>query len=153
MEFVVNEWLPEYYKPDAPKEEKEKLEKFLVRFIERNDKIFVRRPSAFYKKIHRYKKDYQNNLKVNEHLGKFINFILINSDRCFIVDDGEFELPEEIRNKLREGGNTESDMYLFEAASATESKTIVTTDAKLKAWMENEKPYRVVLLDDFLTDY
>ena len=153
MELVANEWLPEYFKPDATNDEKQKLEKFLNRFIERNDKIFVRRPSEFYRKIHRYKKDYQNNLKVNEQLGRFINLILINSDRCFIVDDGEFELSETIRNKLVEGGNTISDTYLFEAASATEAKLIITTDAKLKALMENEESFRVELLNKFLDSY
>lgn len=153
MEFVVNEWLPEYFKPNASNDEKQKLEKFLNRFIERNDKIFVRRPSEFYRKIYRYKKDYQNNLKVNEQIGKFINFILINSDRCFIVDDGEFELSEEIRNKLIEGGNTASDIYLFEAASATKAKIIFTTDIKLKDLMKNESSYQVELLDIFLVNY
>lgn len=153
MEFVVNEWLPEYFKPNASNHEKQKLEKFLNRFMERNDKIFVRRPSEFYRKIHRYKKDYQNNLKVNEQIGKFINFILINSDRCFIVDDGEFELPDEIKNKLIEGGNTVSDIYLFEAASATETKIILTTDVKLKDLMNNEPSYHVELLDTFLSNY
>ncbi len=153
MEIVVNEWLPEYYRPDATIDEKKKLEKFLIRFIERNDVLFVRRPSEFYRKIHRYKKDYQNNLKVNEQIGKFINFILLDSDRCFVVDDGEFELSEQIRNKLIEGGNTISDTYLFEAASATESKLILTTDLKLRSLMENEESFRVKLLEDFLKDY
>ena len=153
MDLVVNEWLPEYFKPNASNDEKQKLEKFLNRFIEKNDKIYVRRPSEFYRKIHRYKKDYQNNLKVNDQIGKFINLILINSDRCFIVDDDEFELSEEIRKKLIEGGNTVSDTYLFEAASATQTKLILTTDVKLKALMENNKIFKVELLDNFLSNY
>lgn len=153
MDLVVNEWLPEYFKPNASNDEKQKLEKFLNRFIEKNDKIYVRRPSEFYRKIHRYKKDYQNNLKVNDQIGKFINLILINSDRCFIVDDDEFELSEEIRKKLIEGGNTVSDTYLFEAASATQTKLILTTDVKLKALMENNETFKVELLDTFLINY
>lgn len=153
MDLVVNEWLPEYFKPNASNDEKQKLEKFLNRFIEKNDKIYVRRPSEFYRKIHRYKKDYQNNLKVNDQIGKFINLILINSDRCFIVDDDEFELSEEIRKKLIEGGNTVSDTYLFEAASATQTKLILTTDVKLKALMENNETFKVELLDNFLSNY
>lgn len=153
MDLVVNEWLPEYFKPNASNDEKQKLEKFLNRFIEKNDKIYVRRPSEFYRKIHRYKKDYQNNLKVNDQIGKFINLILINSDRCFIVDDDEFELSEEIRKKLIEGGNTVSDIYLFEAASATQTKLILTTDVKLKALMENNEIFKVELLDNFLSNY
>ncbi len=153
MELVVNEWLPEYFKPNASNGEKAKLEKFLNTFTERNDKIFVRRPSEFYRKIHRYKKDYQNNLKVNEQLGRFINYILINSDRCFIVDDGEFELPEVTVSKLSEPGNYKSDTYLFEAASVTETKLIITTDEKLKSHMEDNGIFNVQLLDEFLANY
>ena len=153
MEFVVNEWVPEYFIPNASNDEKQKLEKFLNRFIERNDKIFVRRPSEFYRKIYRYKKDYQNNLKVNEQLGRFINFILINSDRCFIVDDDEFELSEVIVNKLNESGNYNSDTYLFEAASVSETKLIITTDEKLKTHMENYGIFNIQLLDEFLANY
>ncbi|HEV8081583.1 MAG TPA: hypothetical protein VGP55_00170 [Chitinophagaceae bacterium] len=153
MEFVVNEWLPQYFKPDASIEEKQKLELFLNKFLERKDKIFVRRPSEFLRKIHRFKKDYQYNIKTYNEIGKFINLILLDSDRCFFVDDDEFKLSEAIINKLVEGGNTVSDTYLFEAASATKNKLILTTDMKLKTFMANEETFRVELLDDFLEKY
>lgn len=153
MNFVVNEWLPEYFKPNSLSHEKEKLEKFLNLFMNRNDVIYVRRPSAFNRKIHRYKKDFQNNLKVNGELGKFINLILLNSDKCVFVDDNDFVLNEEIPNKLRNAGNTISDLYLFEAASITESKLIITTDGKLKKLFENDRVFKVELLDDFLKRY
>lgn len=153
MEFVVNEWLPEYFKPSATDEEKRKLEKFLNKFMERNDKIFVRQPSEFLRKILRYANDYQTDRKVYENINQFIKFIYLDSERCELIHDGEFELSEIIRNKLIEGGNTVSDTYLFEAASATTTKLILTTDAKLKALMENEATFKVVLLDTFLVDY
>ena len=116
MEFVVNEWLPEYFKPDASDEEKQKLEKFLNKFMERKDKIFIRNHSEFLRKILRYANDYQNNHKVYENINRFIKFIYLDSERCTLIHDGEFELSEAIRNKLVEGGNTVSDTYLFEAA-------------------------------------
>ena len=153
MELVVNEWLPEYFKPNASNDEKQKLEEFLNRFMEKDDKIFVRRPSEFYRKIYRYKKDFQNNLKVNDQISRFINFILLNSDKCFIVDDDEFELSEVILNKLNESGNYNSDTYLFEAASVTETKLIITTDHKLKTHMKNNGTFDVQLLNDFLANY
>ena len=153
MEFVVNEWLPEYFKPDASKEQKEKLEKFLGKFLERNDKIYVRRPSEFLRKIYRYANDYQNHPKVYENIHKFISIIFIDPRRCFIVDDNEFVLTEEIRNKLIEGGNTVSDTYLFEAASATDTKLILTTDERLKEWMREVGEFKIELLDDFLANY
>ena len=153
MEFVVNEWLPEYFKPEATIEEKRKLEMFLNKFMERKDKIFVRKPSEFLRKILRYASDYQNNLKVYGNISHFIKFIYLDSERCELIHDGEFELAEAIRNKLVEGGNTVSDTYLFEAASATETKLILTTDTKLKTLMENEASFRVELLDTFLANY
>jgi predicted nucleic acid-binding protein len=153
MEFVVNEWLPEFFKPNASKEEKEKLEKFLNRFIERDDKIYVRRLSEFFRKIHRYKKEFQNYSNVNEQLDRFIKLILINSERCNIVDDNEFELSQAIVEKLNESGNYSSDIYLFEAACVTETKLIITTDEKLKTHMKNNGIFIVQLLDEFLSSY
>lgn len=153
MEFVVNEWLPEYFKPNASYDKKQKLEQFLNKFIERNDKIFVRRPSEFYRKIYRYKKDYQYDSKVNQQLNIFINLILLNSERCYIVDDNEFELSQAIVEKLNESGNYSSDVYLFEAACITETKLIITTDEKLKTYMKNNEIFKVQLLDDFLNNY
>ena len=153
MEFVVNEWLPEYFKPDASNEEKEKHEKFLLRFLQRNDKIFVRRPSEFLIKLKKFAKDYQNYPIVYENIHKFITIIYLDSNRCKIIHDDEYELSDKTRNKLIEGGNTVSDTYLFEAASATDTKLILTTDARLKEWMESEEEYNIKLLDDFLTNY
>jgi len=153
MEFVVNEWLPEYFKPDATDEEKEKLEKFLNKFMVRGDKLFVRRPSEFLRKVELFAKQYQNNNKVYTELKKFITNILLDSDRCFFVDDDEFEFEDTITDKLTEGGNTISDKYLFEAAAKTATKTIITTDAKLKKLMVDEGTYKIELLADFLTTY
>ena len=153
MEFVVNEWLPEYFKPDTTNEEKEKLEKFLIKFLERNDKIFVRRPSEFLRKLLRFANDYQNYPNVYENIHKFITVIYLDSKRCKIIHDDEFELSEVIVNKLNESGNYNSDTYLFEAASVTETKLIITTDEKLKIHMENNGTFNVRLLDEFLTYY
>lgn len=153
MELVVNEWLPEYFKPNATNEEKEKLEKFLNKFLERNDKIFVRLSSEFFRKILRYASDYQNHPKIYSNIHLFITAIYLDSNRCRIIHDIDFELSLDIRSKLIEGGNTESDTYLFEAASATSSKIIITTDVKLKEWMTNVGEFNIILLDDFLETY
>lgn len=153
MEFVVNEWLPEYFKSDASNHEKQKLERFLNRFLERRDKIFVRRPSEFLRKIYRYSKEHQNNIKTYVEISKFIKIVLMDSDRCSFVYDNGFELSDGITNKLIGGGNTISDKYLFEAAAKTASKTIITTDIKLKTLMIREETFKIVLLDDFLAKY
>jgi hypothetical protein len=153
MELVVNEWLPEYFKPDATHQEKQKLETFLHKFLDSKDMLVVRNPCEFLRKIYRYGKDYQNNTKTYNLITNFIKLILQDSERCRFINDNDFELPESVRNKLVEGGNTVSDTYLFEAASVTENKLIITTDVKLKALMDDFDKYKVELLDTFLTAY
>jgi hypothetical protein len=153
MEFVVNEWLPEYFRPNATQEEKQKLETFLNKFMEKNDILYIRRPSEFLRKIYRYSKEYQSNIKTYNQLTNFIKFILLNSERCRFIDDDEFSLPGETSSRLIEGGNTVSDTYLFEAASATVTKLIITTDVKLKTLMDDFERYKVALLDTFLATY
>ena len=113
MEFVVNEWLPEYFKPSANIEEKRKLEKFLNRFLERNDMLCVRQPSEFLSKIYRYSKEFQNYRVSASEIKKFIRVVLSDSERCRFVRDDEFQLPASIKSILVEGGNTVSDTYLF----------------------------------------
>jgi len=57
-----------------------------------------------------------------------------------------------ILEKLREG-NYSSDTYLFEAASKTKSKIIVTTDDKLCRQKHHIAGYKVIHLKDFLQQY
>jgi len=76
MDMVINEWFPEYFRPDAADNEKELLEKLLIKFIEKGDKIIVRNPSPFLQKILRYATLYQTNLKVYTNLSRFISLIL-----------------------------------------------------------------------------
>jgi hypothetical protein len=122
--------------------------------MERNDIVYVRKPSAFLTKIERLAKDFQqSNIQKYKELKKFYSTVLLDSDRCKFINDGDFNLPEATRDKLIEGGNTVSDTYLFEAASATATKLILTTDAKLKLLMENDAIFTVELLDNFLTLY
>ena len=153
MEFVVNEWLPEYFRPEATIEEKKQLEQFIIRFYERNDKIFVRKPSEFSRKIFRYAKDYQTNNKVYTPLYRFIVLILEDPNRCvFINDENLTALPIQTITKLQKG-NYASDTYLFEAATKAESRIIVTTDEKLINHMKDDTNFNVVLLSGFLRDY
>jgi PHD/YefM family antitoxin component YafN of YafNO toxin-antitoxin module len=154
MDFVVNEWLPEYFRPTATREEKLQLETFLNRFLERGDRILVRNPSPFLDKIHRDAKDYQTRHEIVTPIRKFIKLILQDSERCVLIDEEEFEeLPESVMEKL-EPGNFSSDQYLFEAASRiTAEKLIVTTDARLKAQFSDQTWCDIVLLSEFLETY
>ena len=155
MELVVNEWLPEYLRPNASDEEKELVEQFLNSFMQRSDKLFVKDPSPFLDKIHKFQKEFDYDVKAREAFKMFIKHILRNPEKCTLLMDDELEaLPERTLEKLNEKGkNFDSDTYLFEAANSTAAKTIITTDVKLKNQMEEEEQFQIVLLKDFLKDY
>ena len=156
MDFVVNEWLPEYFKPSASPQEKLQLQTFLNRFWEKKDRIIVKRPSPFLEKIYRCAKAYQEVPEIVEPLRSFIKLLLENSKKCVFIDDVEMNpLPEAVRALLSQPDtNYSSDTYLFESASAMpEKRIIVTTDAKLANQFKDEPWCKVVLLSDFLADY
>ena len=155
MELVVNEWLPEYIRPDAKDEEKRQVELFLNTFLRRPDCLFVKDRSPFHNKIMRYQKEFDYDLKARETFKMFIKLILRNLEKCRLVMEDELnELPKETWEKLNEGGkNVDSDIYLFEAANLTTDKIIITTDAKLKTQMVEDGHFQVILLKDFLRGY
>ena len=154
MEFVVNEWLLEYLRPDAPDSEKALVLQFLQRFMQRQeDKIFVREPSAFLNKIFLYAKTYQRDTETVTFFRTIIKEILLDFNKCYRVTEYT-NLPTHITEKLNQPNtNFNSDTYLFEAASHTKDKIIVTTDEKLARQMQDIDTYKVVLLSEFLKDY
>jgi hypothetical protein len=125
MEFVVNEWLMEYLRPDATDSEKTLAQQFLQRFMQKEeDKIFVREPSAFLNKVFRYAKTYQQNTEIVLNFRHFIKEILLNQKKCYRVIE-DIELSKDITIKLNAPDtNFNSDTYLFEAASFTKDKII-----------------------------
>lgn len=148
MEIVVNEWLLEWLRPDhADAEQRKFAQQFLVRLLKSERVLVVRNPSAFYRKAHRYPKEfsgYPTEVQFYRHL---INLIQ-DSDRCRIVDDEDaLPLPESTLKKLAVG-NFGSDRYLFEAAHTTAPRIIVTSDEKLIAHLAGED-FRLVLPGDF----
>jgi hypothetical protein len=153
MELVVNEWLPEYFRPDAGDTEKQQAEKFLNAFMLRPDRLFIKDSSPFLGKIYRFQKQFDYDLTTREAFKSFVKFILRNPDKCTLVMEDEVQnLPTATESRLAEG-NYGSDRYLFEAANLTEDKTIVTTDIRLKKHMEEDGHFQVVLLEDFLSGY
>ena len=155
MDLVVNEWFPEYCKVEASKEDKELLKVFLEKFMQKTDVIYIRNPSRFLNKIYGYAKEYQSHRDVFtiRIIAYFIKQVIHDSNRCVLVDE-ECELDDIVLEKLNEENtNYSSDTYLFEAASKTESKIIVTTDDKLRDQMHNVGGYKVINLKDFLRQY
>ncbi len=153
MDFIVNEWLPEYFLPGASKEQKELQRRFIGRLLERKDRIIVLRPSPFMKKIDTYAKIYASNNVVYGPIKFFITSILLNPTYATIIS-GADPLPEETLAILHKPNtNFISDEYLFHAAIRTETKIIVTTDQKLCNAMKDDQFFNVVMLEDFLSNY
>lgn len=155
MEFVVNEWLMEYLRPEASDDERKLARRFLQRFMQRpDDKIFVRKPSAFLSKALRYAKLYQNNTETVKLYRNFIKDILLNQEKCYLVNEEMIPLNNDIVEKLHQPNtNFNSDTYLFEAATFTKDKVIVTTDERLAYQMQEVSEINVILLTEFLKMY
>ena len=153
MDLVINEWFAEYCRVEETNENKQLLKMFLEKFLQKADVIYVRQPSAFLNKIFSYAKQYQSHRDTYSIsvITFFIKTILQNSDRCIFVD-GPCVLDQIIVKKLEEG-NYASDTYLFEAASKTTHKLIITTDDKLRKQMHSVAGYNVMNLRDFLQQY
>jgi hypothetical protein len=153
MEFVINEWFPEYFIYPEGSKEKTFLKKFVNKFYNSKDVLFIKRPSEFWSKLHRYSKQYHANEDIYRELKIFISVILQDSNRVKIIDE-DIELPNEVLGKLNiMNTNFFSDQYLFEAAFKSDSKIIVTTDIKLIGHMGKSEFYNLVLLDDFMEEY
>jgi len=154
MDFVVNEWLPEYLRPTANPEEREKASAFLKAFITKsNDRIVVLEPSDFLRKIHRFRKEFDYDIESRGLYKNLIKAILENSDKCLQITEREaLPLPMELQEKLFKG-NFSSDTYLFQAALYSDSKIIVTTDERLQNHLADTPGFQLFLLDDFLTKY
>ncbi|MCB0518392.1 MAG: hypothetical protein H6577_02640 [Lewinellaceae bacterium] len=156
MELVVNEWLPDYLRPDATDEAKGQVEQFLNSFMKRPDILYVKDPSPFLDKVYKYQKAFDYDIKSREAIKMFIKLVLRNNpDKCIMVNVDEVKpLPDNTLEKLNEAGtNYNSDTYLFEAANNTADKIIITTDTKLQKQMADDEHFQVVLLEDFLNDY
>lgn len=155
MEFVINEWFPEYLRPDATDEERQKVARFIKTLLERDDvRIAVRRPSQFLKKLLRFEKDFPNDLLALRRVKVVNSQIILNSDKCRIIDDDQFEpIPDSLANLLNVG-NYASDIYLFEAAyTIANERIIVTTDIRLIEHVGDKALCQLVHLDDFLRTF
>jgi hypothetical protein len=155
MEYVVNEWLLDYFKYNDGTEERKKLFKFLAYFSSNNDVIIVRIPSPFSKKLYNYEKFLQNDHK--KYLKWFIKTIFRNSDKCKIFPEWEYPTPSlsaNLNSKLNQG-NFGSDKYLFETAMfiTQNEKIIITTDEKLVEHVKDISEFKLILLNDFLEKY
>ncbi|MCC7429708.1 hypothetical protein IT568_02575 [bacterium] len=154
MEFVVNEWLPEFSIPTATNEERKLVTEFLNLFLSKKDVLFVKRESEFFKKIYRYSSDrkFGYDPKTKELFNKFIKLVLLDSSKCKILENQDLvEIPQKTKEKLVPP--FDSDFYLFESACLTNEKVIVTTDKRLFDQTENDEFFKIILLENFMEKY
>ncbi len=153
MEFVINEWMLDYFLPNATKQERELQMRFLKRFFERGDRLIILSPSDFTTKLESIASLHQNNNDVYQRIKFFITDVLRKPMRTTVISSTDM-LPEATYAALHAlGTNYKSDEYLFRAAMRTESKRIITRDGKLCNAMAGDAVFDVVLLVDFLKDY
>ena len=87
MEIVVNEWLLDYLLPNSEKVEKDLVFKFINIWVEKCDKVVIRRPSPFTKKFYKYWKLLENDQNSKKKFKKLNELLLRNPDKTRIMDD------------------------------------------------------------------
>jgi len=148
MEIVVNEWLPEYLRPDADANKTELVDRFVKAWLDKSDRIVIRGNSPFASKFYMYMHQsggypaYRKRFEVLFHL-------FFDSERTVIVDEGELkELPKEIAAKT-----PDDDRYLIELWYAKQDRIILTTDKRLKDKLKDIVSLKICLLPEFLKEY
>lgn len=155
MEFVINEWFPEYCKTDATEEQRKLLLDFLGIFLSKNDVLIIKKPSSFYNKLNTLTKHYRSHRDPKFYLLlKEIQKTILNDSNKVKYINHDIFLDGKILELLnKEGTNFSSDIYLFEAAFISDSKIIVTTDKKLVKLVSENENYKVIMLDNFMSTY
>jgi predicted nucleic acid-binding protein len=103
--------------------------------------------------VFRYAKEYQQNAEIILFYRRFIKEILLDQSKCRRITEN-IVLPETVVANLNQPNtNFNSDTYLFEAASLTNTKIIVTTDEKLINQMNTVDDFKIISLIDFLESY
>jgi hypothetical protein len=143
MEIVVNEWLLEYLRPDAPNAHREAAVQFINALVRKCDKMVIKRKSPFADKlcayVHRSWKQFSSLHKL----------VFIDSDRTIIADESDLEdLPKDIAAKT-----PEDDKYLVELWYSKQDRIVLTTDTKLKDKLKDVPGLKIYLLGEFLPGY
>jgi rRNA-processing protein FCF1 len=152
VELIVDEWLLEYMRPDAGQPERELASKFLTTWVERCDKVLIRRPSPFLSKFYRYMKDFGHDMRFKARFKKLSLLLFRNTDKTRIVDDEDVSpLPDEVETMVPR--RDKYDRCLVEMALCSSQALIVTTDNRLKQALSADEHFRVYLLEQFLEEF
>jgi len=152
MEIVVDEWLLDYLHPDSERSKRNLALKFVNAWVEKCDKVVIKRPSQFVKKFYTYMKQFEKDLDFKKRFKKMNELLFHNSDKTIIKDDYDIEsLPERIEQKVPIDGRY--DRCLVELAYSSADRTIITTDERLKEKLKDESDLRIYLLEEFMKNY
>lgn len=153
MEIVINEWFLDWHRPDAHPENQHAVFKFIQWILQADCRLVILRNSPFTQKLNRYRKDFDFECKTRESLKLFFSQILVNPEKCRIIEDvpaisleAEAILNRPVEPPLT---NFESDRYLFESATTTEQKIIITTDQKLIERFNFQEEFQLVTPEAF----
>jgi len=149
MQFVINEWLLEYLRPQSNDTHKITALKIISKLIQKGDKIVIRRPSRFLDKFYRYMKVYGADIEFKTRF-KGLSLLFLNSEQTIFIDDKDVLIKpsQNIINKT-----PFDDYYLIEAALNLPDSIIITTDTRLKEALKDEQSIKIILLDEFIKDY
>lgn len=149
MEIVVNEWLPEYLRPDANANETELVDKFVKAWLDKCDRVVIRRNSPFTSKFYTYMYQSGRYLACRKRF-EVLFHLFFDSERTAIVDECNIkELPQDIAKIV-----PDDDKYLVELWHSVPGSVIVTTDTPLRnKLIEHDSSARIYLLKEFLLTY
>jgi len=148
MEIIVNEWLPEYLRPDADANNNDSADKFVKAWLDRCDKVVIRTNSPFASKFYTYMNK-SGGYPACKKRFEVLFHLFLDSERTVKVDECDIkELPDVLAKIV-----PDDDMYLIELWYANKDRIILTTDSKLKDRLKNVPDLNICLLSDFLKEY
>lgn len=147
MKITINEWLYHYIQD---RQQFRKLYSFLKKVMERCDKLIFKYGSPLMRKIWEISKQSQHWEPQRRILARYLlDAFIKNSEKAEILYTNEVgSIPEELVHVV-----PQDDIYLVEAALATEDRLILTTDRKLKEILAPYSQIKVLLVEDFLPKY
>jgi hypothetical protein len=149
MEIVVNEWLLEYLRPDAPPTNRESAVRFVNALVRKCDKIVIKRNSPFVTKFYRFMGQFGWDASFKKRFSKLNRLLFLDPDKTIIADVSDIEaLPEGIADRT-----PSDDIYLIELWYSKQDRIVLTTDADLKDKLKDIPDLKIYLLGEFLPVY
>ncbi|MEM3341137.1 MAG: hypothetical protein QW728_00425 [Thermoplasmata archaeon] len=147
MEITIDKWRVHYI--SEPNKCAEAFS-FLEKVFEKCDKLVTLEDAKFTKKIWNMSKESVHWDSARRKAARyFFRYFLYNSNKFSILKKTSIiPISDELRRKV-----PEDDVYLVDTAINTKDRLILTTDSRLKEKLSITTEVKVILLDDFLSEY